>query len=409
MDMEENKLSEETEETSNEEERKSPKTVSLKRSAIITAVAVVVSACLACFGTISFINLSGYNGLGLDKASYNKLKWGFDAVNKTYYGEMDKEKLVDGLLLGMSTALDEYSLYMPKKDAEDFVQSVDGEEYSGVGLYIYNNTEDNTITVISPLSGSPAEKAGIKPNDKITAIDKTPVTGAELDKAADMMMGKEGTAVKLTVVKADTGKSEVIELKREKIKLETVGSEMVEDDIGYIQITQFGSNTYTEFVEHYNTLCDEGMDKLIIDLRNNAGGYFNQAVNIADIFIDKGEVIVYTKDKNGKKEEYKASTEAVDIEIVILANGGTASASEVLIGALCDHGKAIVVGEKTFGKGVTQALITYKDGSAFKITDTKYYTPKGLCIDKKGINPDIEADDSADSDLVLEAGIKAFD
>lgn len=409
MDIEENKLSEETEETSNEEESKSPKTVSLKRSAIITAVAVVVSACLACFGTISFINLSGYNGLGLDKASYNKLKWGFDAVNKTYYGEMDKEKLVDGLLLGMSTALDEYSLYMPKKDAEDFVQSVDGEEYSGVGLYIYNNTEDNTITVISPLSGSPAEKAGIKPNDKITAIDKTPVTGAELDKAADMMMGKEGTAVKLTVVKADTGKSEVIELKREKIKLETVGSEMVEDDIGYIQITQFGSNTYTEFVEHYNTLCDEGMDKLIIDLRNNAGGYFNQAVNIADIFIDKGEVIVYTKDKNGKKEEYKASTEAVDIEIVILANGGTASASEVLIGALCDHGKAIVVGEKTFGKGVTQALITYKDGSAFKITDTKYYTPKGLCIDKKGINPDIEADDSADSDLVLEAGIKAFD
>ncbi len=409
MDMEENKIPEETGETLDEEKGKPQKTVSLKRAVIITAVAVIVSACLACFGTISFINLSGYNGLGLDKASYNKLKWGFNAVNKTYYGEINKEKLVDGLLMGMSVALDEYSLYMPRKDAEDFLQSVDGEEYSGVGLYIYNNTEDNTITVISPLSGSPAERAGIKTNDKITAIDKTPVTGAELDKAADMMMGKEGTTVKLTVVKADTGKSEVVELKREKIKLETVGSEMLEDEIGYIQITQFGSNTYTEFVEHYNNLCDEGMDKLIIDLRNNAGGYFNQAVNIADIFIDKGEVIVYTKDKDGKKEEYKAATEAVDIEIVILANGGTASASEVLIGALCDHGKAVVVGEKTFGKGVTQALITHKDGSAFKITDTKYYTPKGLCIDKKGINPDIEVDDSVDNELVMQAAAKAFD
>lgn len=408
MDMEENRIPEETEEAF-EEKSKTPKKVSLKSAAIITAVAVIVSACLACFGTVSFINLSGYNGLGLDKASWNKIKWGFKAVNDTYYGEIDREKVVDGVLLGLSVALDEYSLYMPKSDAEDFMQSVDGEEYSGVGLYIYNNTEDNTITVISPLSGSPAERAGIKTNDKITAIDKTPVTGADLDKAADMMMGEEGTAVKLTVIKADTGKSEVIELTREKIKLETVGSEMVEGDIGYIQITQFGANTYTEFVEHYNNLCDEGMDRLIIDLRNNAGGYFNQAVNIADIFIDKGEVIVYTKDKNGKKEEYKAVTEAVDIEIVVLANEGTASASEVLIGALCDHGKAVLVGEKTFGKGVTQALITHKDGSAFKITDTKYYTPKGLCIDKKGITPDIEAEDSPEGDLVLEAGIKAFD
>lgn len=408
MDIEENKINENESWEEFHEEDKRKKTVSFKAAAIVTAIAVIVSACLACFGTVVLINSSGYNGLGLEREAWEKLKWGFKSVKDVYYEKIDDSKLVDGALLGMSMSLDDYTLYMSKKDAKNFLQSVDADSYSGVGLYIYNNTKDNTVTVLSPLSGSPAEKAGIKTGDKIIAVDQTAVTGADLEKTSDMMMGKEGTKVSVTVLKADTGKTEVIELVREKIKLETVYSEMFEDNIGYIQITQFGVNTYSEFVEHYNKLSNEGMNKLVIDLRNNVGGYFEQAVNIADIFIDRGDVIVYTKDKNGKKEEYKAQTKAVDIETAILCNGGTASASEVLIGALCDHDKAILVGEKTYGKGVTQALVTNKDGSAFKITDTKYYTPRGNCIDKKGITPDIKADDSAQGDLVLDAAVEAL-
>ncbi len=379
-----------------------------KSGAAVAVLCSIISACAAVLLTLLFIDLSGYNGLGLSKEGWEKLKWGFESVNSIYYEDVSEGKLVDGALLGLSSALDDYSLYMSKDDAKSFMQSVDADSYSGVGLYIYNNTEDNTITVITPLSGSPAEKAGIKTNDKIVAVNQKPVTGEDLNEASDMMMGEEGSRVSITVLKADTGKTVELELTREKIKLETVGEEMLDDEIGYIEITQFGVNTYQEFVEHYNSLCDKGMKKLIIDLRNNPGGYFDQAINIADIFIDKGDLIVYTMDKNGKRDDYKAQTAAVDVPIVLLANGGTASASEVLIGALCDSDKAILVGEQTFGKGVTQALRTYGDGSAFKITDTKYYTPSGKCIDKKGIEPDVKVKEGESEDLILEAGIKAF-
>ncbi len=389
--------------------RRKKKKVSLKGAVAVVLIAVILTACISSLGTVLLINLSGYNGLGLSREDWNKLKWGFNTVKEAYYGNIDEKKMIDGALLGMSLTLDEYSQYMSKEDAEAFMQSVDADSYSGVGLYIYNNIEDNTITVLSPLKNSPAEKAGVKTNDKVIAVNGITMTGADLEKATDMMLGKVGTKVKVTILKADTGETKELEFVREKIKLETVGSKILENDIGYMEITQFGVNTYDEFVTHYNDLCDKGMEKLIIDLRNNPGGYFTQAINIADIFIDKGNVIVYTMDKKGNKDEYRAVTNGIELEIVILANSGTASASEVLIGALRDYGKAVLVGEKTFGKGVTQAISEYKDGSVFKITDTKYYTPKGTCIDKTGFKPDIEAKDSDTEDLILKAGIKAFD
>ncbi len=391
------------------EDIKEEKTVPKKKAIAVTLICILVTALLTVFGTISLINVTGYNGLGLDKEAWDKLKWGFSEVDSLYYGEVNKEKMVDGALTGLSLSLDEYSMYMNKENAEQFMQSVGAESYSGVGLYIYNNTDDDSVTVLSSLKNSPAEEMGIKTGDKIIAIEGKAIRGAELDSASEMMMGKEGTKVTVTVIKADTGKTEDYELVRREIQIETVYSELLEDNIGYIEITQFGTNTYTEFVEQYNSLVEKGMERLIIDLRNNSGGYFNQAINIADIFVDKGDLIVYTKDKSGKKEEYRAVTEAVDIDMVVLSNGGTASASEVLIGALRDNGKCVVVGEKSFGKGVTQAVASHKDGSIFKITDTKYYSPKGMCIHKKGFEPDVKVEEAADYDNILEAGIKAFD
>ena len=159
--------------------------------------------------------------------------------------------------------------------------------------------------------------------------------------------------------------------------------------MGYIQITQFGVNTKEEFIEHFNKLASEGMEYMVLDLRNNPGGYMEVAVNVADLFIDEGK-IVYTKDRKGEVKEYMATEGKTKAPTVILANGGTASASEILIGAFRDHGLATIVGEKTFGKGVTQIPYSFWDGSIMKITDSRYYTPNGVCIDHEGIKPDVE-------------------
>lgn len=413
--MEENQFNQEAEEkaltyeSNNEGNTKRKGRIPVAVAAVITAAAMVIGGCLGCFGTLMVMKHSGYNELGLSRENWEKLKWGMRVVDSTYNGKIDEKELTDGMLMGMSIALDEYSIYMPKKSAEEFLKSVDGdEEYSGLGLYLQNDTASNTIKVMTALNHSPAQAAGLKTGDIISAVDGTVVTGDDLDKASEMMKGKEGTSVKLTVIKGDTGLTEEIEIVREKIKMQTVYTKMADEKIGYIQITQFGANTQTEFIEGYNGLCDEGMEKLIIDLRDNPGGYLEIATGIADIFLPEGKLIVYTQNKNGEKVEYKAKATEHKIETVILANGGTASASEVLIGALCDNGKATLVGTKTYGKGVTQAMVPHEDGSVFKVTDSKYYTPKGVCIDKKGINPDIEVQYSGVGDSQLDAAIEAL-
>ncbi|MBQ2890715.1 MAG: S41 family peptidase [Clostridia bacterium] len=343
--------------------------------------------------------------LGLSRENWNRLSWGFKVVDEVYYKGIDQDKLVDGALLGLNAALDEYSYYMPKEYAEEFKQSVDASEYCGVGLYIYSDAESETVKVMSAISGAPAKEAGIETDDIIKAVDGEMI-GADVDKASSKMLGEEGTEVTVTVIKTDSGKTVDIKLKRAKIKIETVQSEMKNDDIGYIAISQFGANTYSEFVEHFNKLGEDGAKKIVLDLRSNPGGYFASAIDIADIFLDKGETIVYTKDKKGKKEEYKAKTEEMRVKMVILCDGGTASASEILIGALCDNKRATLVGEKTFGKGVTQALVQYPDGSAFKITDSNYYTPNGESIDKKGIEPDFKVENRGGADLQLEKALE---
>ncbi len=391
-----------------EMKKKKRRTVSLCSAVIVTVILVLLSASAAFVGTLYFVQGGTENGLGLSRENWQKLKWGLDSLRNTYYEDIDEDELIDGALLGMSSVLDDYTVYMNKEEAADFISEVDADSYTGVGLYITMDSEDNTVTVISPLSGSPADKAGIKTGDKIIAVDGISVKGSELEKASDMMLGEAGTTVNVTVIKADTGKTVTLELTRAEVNIDTVYSQMLEDNIGYIGISQFGINTYDEFTAHLNEIKKEGAEKLIIDLRNNPGGYLDQAVEIADLFVDKGDMIVYTMDKNGNKEEYLAQKKSCQMQIVIIANGGTASASEILIGALCDHKKASLVGEKTYGKGVTQTLIPGADGSAFKITDSRYYTPSGKCINEKGISPDVEVQNTETQDLQLKAAIEAL-
>lgn len=352
----------------------------------VLAVCAVILVIVTAVGTVMVVNPFGVLGFG----DFFKFNTGVAVLKRYFYEDLNNKDLVDGALTGLAySANDAYTVYMNTDVAEDFMESVDSDDYSGVGLYITSDPDDNKVLVVSPLSDSPAEKAGIVSGDKIVAIDGKNVNGDNIDEVAKSMKGKTGTEVKLRVLKKSTGEETDIVLNRATIKRETVESKMINNEVGYIAITQFGVHTYDEFAEQFNALTQKGMKKLVLDLRNNPGGYVDMAVKIADTFIDSGD-IVYTMDRNGKKRYHKAEKGAVDIPIVTLTNGGSASASEILIGALKDHGIAKSVGEKTFGKGVTQIPYQFSDGSIIKVTDSRYYTPSGVCIDKEGIKPDVE-------------------
>ncbi len=362
----------------------------IKKSVLILISTLLVVA--TAVGTVMLVNPFGaFNFL-----DFVKFGAGVNALKKYYYENLETEKLVDGALLGAAYSTeDPYTLYMNKQEAESFLENIESDDYAGVGLYIASDAETGNITVISPLSGSPAEEAGIVSGDQILEVDGKTIEGRSIDQIAADMKGKEGTKVKLKIFKAISGETVEVTITRAIIQRETVVSKMADDKTGYMQITQFGINTYDEFRQHFNSLVEQKMQQLVIDLRNNPGGYMEIAVEIADAFIDKGE-IVYTLNKDGNKRDYIATEGKTEVEMVILTNGGTASASEVLVGALRDYNLATIVGERTFGKGVTQIPYEFWDGSIMKITDSRYYTPSGICIDKEGIEPDVEVKMSAD-------------
>jgi len=350
---------------------------------IICSVLLVVVTAL---GTVMLVNPFG----ALNFWEFLKFNTGVSVIEKYYYEDVTSKQLLDGALLGVSASVnDPYTVYMNEEEAGSFLESIESDDYTGVGLYISESEEGDGVIIVSPLADSPGEKAGLAPGDKILKVDGQPVAGISIDRVASDMKGPEGTEVVLTVLKKASGETVDVKLKRATIKRETVASEMLDGDCGYIQISQFGVNTFEEFVTHFNKLAEGGMDYVVLDLRNNPGGYMDMAVQIADIFVDSGE-IVYTMDKYGRRNDYMADEDKVKAPMVILTNGGTASASEVLLGALRDHGIAKSVGERTFGKGVTQIPYKFWDGSILKVTDSRYYTPKGICIDHEGIAPDVE-------------------
>ena len=356
----------------------------IKKSILVICTILLILA--VSVGTIMLVNPFGV----LQFDDFAKFNTGVSVLKRYFYEELDNSLIVDGALTGASlSAKDPYTIYMNKETAENFLESVESDDYTGVGLYITNDTEDNRVTVVSPLSESPAEKAGIVSGDKILEVDGEAVTGEYIDEVADSMKGKDGTDVTLTILKKSSGKTVEITLTRAMIKRETIVSEMLDNKIGYIQITQFGINTHEEFVTAFNNLVEDGLQKLIIDLRNNPGGYINTAAEIIDSFLEDDKEIVYTLNKNGKRRDYMATKGSTKLPMVILTNEGSASASEIMVGAFKDYDLATIVGEKTFGKGVTQIPYSFIDGSIMKITDSRYYTPSGVCIDKEGIEPHI--------------------
>lgn len=312
-------------------------------------------------------------------------------INNNYYKDVNDHDILIGMLKGAVSSLnDPYSYYMDKEEYKKFNEETDAE-FAGLGIYVSGSMDDNLITIIAPMKGTPADRAGLKTDDKIVKINGQDFTADKLDDAVRIMRGKAGEKVNITILRRDAnGKSEFIdfEIVREIIKVQTVSSKMLKDNIGYIDITGFDMPTYTDFAKQYEALKKQGMKKLILDLRNNPGGLLTTSTEVANTFLDGG-LIMYTLDKQNKKEVINATEGADDIKIAVLVNKGSASASEIVAGALKDRKRATIIGTQTFGKGIVQTVYDMPDGEGLKITTSAYYTPSGVNIHGKGITPDI--------------------
>lgn len=308
-------------------------------------------------------------------------------INKYYLGEVDEQKLLEGAIKGYIEGLgDEYSEYFTEEEMKEYEESALGN-FVGIGIYMVKDTEKNLVQVLAPIEETPAYKAGILPGDYITKVNGKAYTGDEMTEASNAIKGEPNTTVDIEIIR--DGETMNFTIKREKIKVNHIKSEVLEESIGYLKISTFDEGCYDEFKQKVEELQAKNIKGLIIDLRNNGGGIVDEAINIADMMTQKNATLLITTDKNNKEEITKAKqNKSVNVPIVVLVNENSASASEILVGALKDNNVAKVVGTKTYGKGVIQQLLSLTDGSGLKITTNEYYTPNKNKINKIGIEPD---------------------
>lgn len=312
-------------------------------------------------------------------------------IDKNYYKNADDYDVLIGMLKGAVSSLnDPYSYYMTEEEYKKFNEETDGE-FAGLGIHVSGSIDDNLITVVAPMKGTPADRAGLKTDDKIIKINGQDFTADKMDDAVSIMRGKPGEKVKITILRRDeNGKAKFIdfEIVREIIKVQTVSSKLLKNNIGYIHITGFDTPTYNDFNKQYKELKKQGMSKLILDLRNNPGGLLSTSTEVVNTFLDGG-LIMYTLDKQNNKQTINATKGADDVKVAVLVNKGSASASEIVAGALKDRKRATIIGTQTFGKGIVQTVYNMPDGEGLKLTTSAYYTPSGVNIHGKGIAPDI--------------------
>lgn len=319
----------------------------------------------------------------------------FNLLRTEYYDEskIDPEHLTHGAIDGMIESLDDpHTSYMSKEVFSDLQTETKGE-FGGVGIVI--GVRDSWITVISPIDDTPGARAGIKAGDKIIEINGESTEGFNTMDAVNLIRGKVGTSVDLTIKRGSGQEPLHFNIVRGIIQLETVKSEVIENHIGYIRVSSFSEHTAEAIEDHIYELTDRKVDSLIIDLRNNPGGLLSSAIQIADMFLDKGTVVSIRGRTKSQNQVYKAHdrTIAPDIPIIVLVNGGSASGSEIVAGAIRDNDRGILVGTKTFGKGSVQTVRELPDGSGIRITTALYYTPSGESIHKIGIEPDEVVED----------------
>ena len=332
----------------------------------------------------------------------NKLDKYREIIDKYYLGEVDESKLEEGAIKGYIEGLDDpYTEYISKEDMESYLDDTMGN-FVGIGIYMIKNTKYDKIQVLSTIKGSPAEEAGIQSGDLIISVDGIEYKADDMTAVSNKIKGEEGTKVTVELLRGSENVK--YELTRSKVKVNQVEGKVISDDIGYIKFTSFDETTAEDFKKQYQELAKKNIKSLIIDLRNNGGGIVDKALEIADYIADKDSVLLYEVDKNNKETVRKAKTDPIiNMPIIILTNENTASASEILAGALKDLGKAKTVGTTTYGKGVIQQILKLSDGSGIKITIEEYQTPNRNKINKVGIEPDekVELPESVDNILNL--------
>lgn len=313
-------------------------------------------------------------------------------ISDKYIGEIDDEKMLESAIKGYIEGLgDEYSEYITKDEMKKYMEDAMGN-YVGIGVYIAATSDTNQIIVLMPIKGSPAEEVGIISGDIITKVDGVEYTGEQLSEASNALKKEEGTKVQVEVLR----NNEILnfEITRKSIKVNHIESEVLENNIGYMQISTFDEGCYEEFKQNWEELNSKNINSLIIDLRNNGGGIVDEALDIADMMVEKDKVLLITKGKKEKENETKAKTDKViNIPIIILINENTASSSEILSAAVKENNNNVkIVGTKSYGKGVIQTIYTLTDGSGLKLTTNEYFTPNHNTINKIGITPDIEVE-----------------
>lgn len=306
-----------------------------------------------------------------------------------YIGELDDEQMLQMAIKGYVAGVgDEYTEYYTPEEMDQEYSTAMGN-YVGIGIYMVVNYEEGTITVVEPMEGSPAEEAGLKQGDLITKVEGEEVTAENVSDISNKIKGEEGTTVKLEITSED-GTIREVDVERRKIEVSHINSRMLENNIAYIQILDFDGGTAEEFKENYDNLESQGATSLIIDLRDNGGGVVDEAIDILEMICDKGSTLLIETNKDGDETVTESSKNpTIDVPIMVLVNEHTASASEIMAGALKDNNKATIIGTTTYGKGVIQTLMRLSDGSGLKVTTEEYCTPSKNKINKVGIEPNI--------------------
>jgi carboxyl-terminal processing protease len=351
--------------------------------------------------TFTLTTLFGSNSVFSDE----RLTEAYLTLQANHYKPLNFDDLIEGAIRGMIESVgDPYSSFMNKEEHISFTESFSGS-YSGVGLVLGGNLDDDYVTVVAPIEGTPAYRAGIVAGDKIILVDGEVVSSLKLEQATSLIRGPKGTIVTLTIIKTNESTPIDIEIMRETIKIDTVDSRMIEE-VGYIRVSIFEAETLKDFREHLTEILLQNPVGLILDLRGNPGGTLEGSIEVANLFLENGQTIVHIEDRNGIKESITARQGTIDIPLVVLVDRGSASASEIVAGALKDNERATIIGTQTFGKGLIQGLFNLSKGAAIKTTVAHYLTPDGHNIDALGIEPNIIVENPREQ---LEEALRVFE
>ena len=352
-----------------------------KRFSIVTVVIACICSCGLVIGALLYVLQSVTGSL----PGTFKFMRALSIVRSSFIESVDYNKLYEGAIKGMVNALgDPYSVYLDEESFKSLVMSTEGH-FGGIGVVI--GMKDNNFVVIAPLKGTPGDRAGIKSGDKITAIDSKKTAGQTLEDVVAQIRGKEGTTVEIEL-KTVAGEVKTVRVIRSDIKLETVAGEMKNNKIGYIRIGMFNENTGSDFIKKFHELEGQGMEGLVLDLRDNPGGLLSESVKVAELMVPKGPIVSVTE-RSGKSVTEYSSLEKAKYPVAVIVNQGSASAAEIVAGALQDTKAGKLFGTKTFGKGSVQAVSNLDESTGMKLTIARYYTPSGRSINGTGIEPDV--------------------